>query len=59
MQMFGRRTKSREDLQAEYVAALIEMLKSQGKEGEADLQLMGRIERLLDLTDKAETGPDA
>ncbi|MCZ6545417.1 MAG: hypothetical protein O6913_06915 [Chloroflexi bacterium] len=51
--MLRRRTKSREDLQADYVAALIEMLKTQGKEGEADVQLMQRIERLLDLTDKA------
>ena len=50
--MLGRRTKSREDLQADYIAALIEMLKSQGKEGDVDLQLMERIERLLDLTEQ-------
>ena len=50
--MPGRRTKSREDLQADYIAALIEMLKSQGKEGDVDLQLMERIERLLDLTEQ-------
>ncbi len=51
--MLRRRTKSREDLQADYIAALIEMLKSQGKAGEADLQLMERIERLLDLAEKS------
>ena len=50
--MPGRRAKSREDLRADYIAALIEMLKSQGKEGDVDLQLMERIERLLDLTEQ-------
>ena len=35
------------------MAALIEMLKSQGKAGEPDLQLMERIERILELTEES------
>jgi hypothetical protein len=41
--------KSRDDLQNEYIATLIEVLREKTKEGNMDDQLMERIERLLDL----------
>jgi len=41
--------KSRDDLQNEYIAALIEALREKNKQGQLDQELMERIERLLDL----------
>ncbi len=46
--------KSREDLQNEYIATLIEVLKEKSKQGEVDDPLMERIERLLNLTSEAK-----
>jgi hypothetical protein len=44
-----RLTKSRDDLQNEYIETLIGVLKEKSKSGEMDDQLMVRIERLLEL----------
>jgi len=41
--------KSRDDLQNEYIATLIQMLRDKSKEGEKDKELMETIERLLNL----------
>lgn len=41
--------KSRDDLQNDYIAALIELLRAKNKQGELDEQLAEKIERLLDL----------
>ncbi|MEX2246242.1 MAG: hypothetical protein WEC75_06105 [Dehalococcoidia bacterium] len=42
--------KTREDLQNEYVLTLIEMLREKARTGDADTDLMSRIEKLLALT---------
>jgi hypothetical protein len=42
-------TQSREDLQNDYVAALIAVFREKGAKGEVDEALMTRIEKLLDL----------
>jgi len=42
-------TKSKDDLQNEYIETLISLLREKSKNGEMDDQLMGRIERLLEL----------
>lgn len=41
--------KSRDELQNEYIGALIEVLREKSKQGEMDNELMERIERLLNL----------
>jgi hypothetical protein len=41
--------RSRDDLQNEYIAALIDLLREKSSRGEVDNDLMERIERLLDL----------
>lgn len=41
--------KSRDELQNDYIATLIEALREKGKQGQMDDELMERIERLLNL----------
>ncbi len=42
-------TRSRDDLQNDYIGTLIEALREKGKAGDMDKELMERIERLLQL----------
>lgn len=48
---FRGASKSRQDLQNEYVSTLIAMLRAKAESGEVDTELMSRIEKLLALSE--------